>query len=496
MDDMVAYTDGSCKKSARQQRIGAGVYACSADGNVRCHTVDPGGKGITNTITRAELAAIRAALELGYRIIATDSLTSIFLIRRAVMDPNGLRHHLHKQMLESIVHCIAARQQQGLPPVHILKVRAHQGVVGNEMADAIARWSAEASGGHECAVQAENRPFHELTWLQREGDGPGQPPELLPDLGKSLRAHMASMWRLGSANLQSIYATSWKELCSPSHGVEGDPAQPADWAVARVLKAAWQAPFPHLRTLLRYRTGCLFNQKHALRFGWPGADGKCRLCGAEDSAGHMLLGPCTQQMQATVQARHNKAARLIASAVLRSDRAGDLKYADVARSEDEDEETPMPTRHSELLQWLVAQGWLPGMTRLPSRPDLVLDTPDALLLCELKYCSDTRWHEKRQAILSQDGQHAELLHNLRERAAAQGKTVELLPILLGAGASVYEHSTRRALHRLGVTGDTADRTLTKLSLLAAEAGHQLVCMRRAAEAADAGRPKPRVRVKR
>ena len=62
------YTDGSLQKNEVGQDTGSGSLKCF-------HYVNPKGMGITNTISRAELAAIAAAVIHGYTHIATDSLT-------------------------------------------------------------------------------------------------------------------------------------------------------------------------------------------------------------------------------------------------------------------------------------------------------------------------------------------------------------------------------------------------------------------------------------
>jgi len=54
--------------------------------------------GITNTISRAELAAIAAAVIHGCSHIATDSLTSLHQIKKELSHPNLHRHHIQKEM--------------------------------------------------------------------------------------------------------------------------------------------------------------------------------------------------------------------------------------------------------------------------------------------------------------------------------------------------------------------------------------------------------------
>eukprot|EP00983_Pelagomonas_calceolata_P021667 678671-Pelagomonas_calceolata.AAC.1 len=58
-----AYTDGRCQIQNGIQEIGAGVYCPYTD---RRSVVKPNGAGFTNTICRAELAAIAAAITYSY----------------------------------------------------------------------------------------------------------------------------------------------------------------------------------------------------------------------------------------------------------------------------------------------------------------------------------------------------------------------------------------------------------------------------------------------
>eukprot|EP00983_Pelagomonas_calceolata_P003991 129997-Pelagomonas_calceolata.AAC.1 len=85
-----AYTDGSCRAQNGQQETGAGIYCPLTDSKI---FVEPNGAGIINTICRAELAAIAAAITHSYTNIASDSLTSFHQIRKQLLDPEKhLRH--------------------------------------------------------------------------------------------------------------------------------------------------------------------------------------------------------------------------------------------------------------------------------------------------------------------------------------------------------------------------------------------------------------------
>jgi hypothetical protein len=63
--------------------------------------------GITNTISRAELAAIAAAVIHGYSHIATDSLTSLHQIKKELSQPNLHRHYIQGDVLQSMATAIA-----------------------------------------------------------------------------------------------------------------------------------------------------------------------------------------------------------------------------------------------------------------------------------------------------------------------------------------------------------------------------------------------------
>ena len=109
------YTDGSLQKNGEGQDTGSGVYHPHL--NVS-HYVIPKGMGITNTISRAELAAIAAAVIHGYTHIATDGLTSLHQIKKQLSHPNLHRHHIQGDVLQSIAKAI---RQSPLPSHPLLQ---------------------------------------------------------------------------------------------------------------------------------------------------------------------------------------------------------------------------------------------------------------------------------------------------------------------------------------------------------------------------------------
>jgi len=63
---------------------------------------------MANTINRAELTGIAAALTNKYTQIAMDSACSLSLIRKQLIFPEMQRTHIHSNLLEQIVTMIYA----------------------------------------------------------------------------------------------------------------------------------------------------------------------------------------------------------------------------------------------------------------------------------------------------------------------------------------------------------------------------------------------------
>jgi len=123
---------------------------------------------ITNTISRAELAAIAAAVIHGYSHKATDSLTSLHQIKKELSHPNLHRHHIQGDVLQSIAKAIC----QSLSPIYFFKVKSHAGIIGNEHAYALAKKSATTySDLADTSIKTagpEGNPFYNIHWLAKE----------------------------------------------------------------------------------------------------------------------------------------------------------------------------------------------------------------------------------------------------------------------------------------------------------------------------------------
>jgi len=124
--------------------------------------------GITNTILRAELAAIAAAVIHGYSHIDTDSLTSLHQIKKQLSHSNLHRHNIQADVLQSIAKAI----RQSPSPIHFFKVMSHASIIGNEHADALARKSAttyfDLADTSIRTAGPEGNPFYNIHWLTKE----------------------------------------------------------------------------------------------------------------------------------------------------------------------------------------------------------------------------------------------------------------------------------------------------------------------------------------
>ena len=65
---------------------------------------------MTNSINRAELTGIAAALTNKHTQIATDSACSLSQIRKQVLFPEMQRDHIHSNLLEQIVSIFMPHQ--------------------------------------------------------------------------------------------------------------------------------------------------------------------------------------------------------------------------------------------------------------------------------------------------------------------------------------------------------------------------------------------------
>ncbi|KAJ9531174.1 hypothetical protein QJQ45_000821 [Haematococcus lacustris] len=447
----VTYTDGSCIKGTEGASVGAGVYTPASDDRI---TIALTGD---TTINRAELIAILSALLAGAKRIATDSLCSLYQIRRALANPMSLRTHRHKDILAEIATILTNSQDT----VHFFKVRAHSGIIGNEGADALAKHAARHPEQATTRGPCSPRHTEQHAWLSTTSELNVTTP--LPDCRHSVRAHMSNKHKLGLANQESIYYQMSREITKVA----------AKGSRERVMTDAG-IPTEAQRTALLYRTGGLYNQKLAMRWG-KAADDRCPLCGEADSATHLLSG-CSRTA-ALVQERHNGAGRLIMKAISKGAQGGCMKFADIGsheRGETKGIDLPSTTLRKALEDLSLSA----RDTNTTTRPDIIMinntkkrkqgsnESTKHVTLLEIKYCADSRWAEQLDNATTQHAAMAEAI-------IAAGHTVTIRPILLGIGGIAYNTHNKLHMEAIGITQTNTTKLLNKLTRHAVISSHSI-----------------------
>jgi ribonuclease HI len=411
-------------------------------------TIDPHGKGVTNTINRAELVGISAALEYGYTMIATDSKCAIQTINKMLNRPDTMKQHVHRILLQHITTQLHAAVAKGWH-ITIQKVPAHSGLIGNVIADKFANIAlGEVMHGQPCniSVAKGNDPHHHMPWPRSkpptsEGDALQHTWEL-SDLKDCLSKHMHSRHTLGSSNKESIYFKSWSVLCAEADATASNHFMTSSGITHLERKRA-----------LQYRTGTLPTNKLLHRFD-PNHTDKCPLCNEQDGGHHAISG--CRIVAGTIGAeRHHKLGRIIMKAIARGSKGATLVMADVGRKEllKVDGLDHLPCR---LPDWLIPGSVIDPAKRMKLkssfRPDGLmvtksmhgcLDESSHIHIIELKCCRDSdRSHQEARA----EGQHEQLAEFLAESWGCQ---VQLVPIMIGVGGTVY-NTLKAQLLELGV----------------------------------------------
>lgn len=379
------YTDGAClPQDAGPNLLGAAFYDPSTD---QTHLVNPNGEAGTNTITRAELAAICAALMYSLALplpqksltLFTDSLASLYLIQRILRRPDTLRECKHALLLRVIAMLIMRRAHAHLRTA-ICKVKAHSGQSGNERADGGAA-DALASPALCTYVMSHSENQYMLTlpaW-------PCLPPRSVPAVTSTPTlmgptAPPASPVFLGdlTSAINSHVLTTCPATCAgaSSHGhyttLQESIHSTAEPSVSNWLWSTASCPWRMIKTVLAVRYGTLWTASRALMMNLPyitassrNVDGLCPVCrSAPDTPGH-ILGACPA-LTAYHISRHNKAVCFIQDAVKNGSMGGCFTIMDATSLTD----LPDDVADTRIPSWM-----LPGLDptiRARLRPDLLL----------------------------------------------------------------------------------------------------------------------------
>ena len=167
-----------------------------------------------NTINRAELTGIAAALAASCTHIATDSACSLSQIRKQLLFPEMQRKHPHAKLLEHITFLI----DRAATPIKFYKVKAHTGIIGNESADALAKHAALHDYGYDVALPPptpDGNPYSHMYWIAADdalATHTSSNFRLTPlqNIKDKLKHHMSTQHRLENAKKDTGYYQYWK----------------------------------------------------------------------------------------------------------------------------------------------------------------------------------------------------------------------------------------------------------------------------------------------
>lgn len=198
--------------------------------------------------------------------------------------PHTVRRHTHVELLFEIVKTMTSRQGD----VRLSKVRAHTGVTGNELADALAKRAATT-----------DNTTHTVTF-----DGPLAPPESDDDCDHSSRKSI--LQRVQRAYMLRTKTKTGQYMCK----LEAD----------RIALAPTNHFINNRNINTRARKNAIRLRYRCMRFPNPRPDGGCHLCATRncfmrDTFSH-LFGACIHPAIKELQTLyHNEAVHLIANAI-------------------------------------------------------------------------------------------------------------------------------------------------------------------------------------
>jgi ribonuclease HI len=539
----MTYTDGSKVEvpgsTTQSHTLGSGVFIPNGEENEQAPyagtkiVIDPEGKGITNTIIRAELVPILHSLRLGRNTIATDCLTTLQLITKFIAAPWCLTTHLHYLLLQDIQNALITHPGK----VSLHKIKSHNRVIGNIQADQTAKQARNVNtdGSSMIHIPDGNSPHDNLYWPQAIHTNPstGKSESIeFSSLHTPLKKHMHEHHHMGNSNTQSSYFKYWTSI------------------LPTVNKVATNHFMTHAtdsgkKILLNYRCGTLLTNKWKHRMD-PTHTNMCPLCQETIDGGHHALSGCRIVAQKIGSLRHNAAGRKIIKAISVGTKGADLIMADVGRKSLMEEadlgdlphripkwilqdpmnsDTCLPMHEWEDTSSKATTATQSSLTQITPdtnethemradartmeqaldqedetvtrmREDIKTTTscltnrlvPDGLLMSngrksnmtsnteftiiEIKYCMDTKPEGQEQNATNQ---HVELCKRLGKKWACK---VTLHTILLGVGGTIYT-KMEDTMRSLGVDGSAYAKLANDLNLIAAEFAQQAMALRMA-----------------
>lgn len=402
--------------------------------------------------------------------------------------PQRMQEHRHKQLLMDIAAIISARAY----PTHLVKVKSHIGIIGNEIADSIATGVAKGRITPQMQIDDPSNKRTNEYWVhftQQKNSNNGQStkhrPNPLPDLNNCIKDHCHQYHRLGTANTQTIYFSAVTNMNSK-----------LNTTASRKFMAMQTVTDRERTNVIKLLNGNLYTNKLAKRFGHTATD-KCPLCKQPDG-GYHLAGGCPKLTESYL-ARHHAAGAYILEAIRAGAKGGTIIQADIGSRKKQQKAglTPLPTHiPTEHLPTLRApntdkHGSKTEPTRRLATNEAITSIPDITLyekkrrgklirrrytIIEIKYCTDTRPHIQHQRA---DQQHTRLISTLvRSRPNTEAR---LVTILLGMAGYIYLEETEEQLQTLGINGQALNNLITNLHVQAVKSLTSIVQARRQQE---------------
>ena len=471
----IIYTDAS--KSGTS--VAAAVHQASTGLNHSFKVL--GHDASLNTALHGELAGIHRALTLlnepqhhGPQVLLTDSLSSIWLIRRALSSPQFLRVHKNRCILLEIAHMLASRTAA----IHIYKVRAHTGIVGNIAVDKLAKLAHDLPPDPATDFTAAGATGRSAHWIQYASDGSGSP--ALDQHGPPFRdvdtlkdhvlriAQAQHTHKLMTPKKPSSVLIKNIALLKEHEGIDTDATR-SIWNSVRA---------PDLKIAIRIRLNRLHTAaRQKLHTPDKTPDATCTKCGAAIEDADHALNKCTQPQSIQMyKERHDHVGILLTRAIKAGERGSHYMHTDLCTVQQiqggEQEDTPSVQATRKCPDWVIPR------RKQTSCPDILLIDilerdivnrkgkmctttaqrgQHTIDIIEIKYKYDL---EINKIVPDALAQHADLTRNLLTHG---WKAVHVHPFIVGSAGTISQ-SLHTILVQCGIsTLETRQKLLHKIA---------------------------------